>query len=193
MQIIFLYGTKCLRLPQNVYKFLVWHKKFGPAQNILEPVKGQGIIVLNYVLTFVEMVRTFLMCKNMYKQFSSFRHPGGYFWHQCFIIFHVLKHFWNQTKTSLRNSIKNEHWIGSFLYVRGVKVNIFWEDHKNWQIFVAFSKYLNFKYIRAILFIVNANSSCFTIKNLERLACIKRIFFKIFKILKTQSKYPVLH
>ena len=24
-------------------KFLVWHKKFGPAQNILEPVKGQGI------------------------------------------------------------------------------------------------------------------------------------------------------
>jgi hypothetical protein len=23
--------------------FLVWHKKFGPAQNILGPVKGQGI------------------------------------------------------------------------------------------------------------------------------------------------------
>ena len=33
----------------------------------------------NYLITFVEMVRTFLMCKNMYKQFSSFRHPGGYF------------------------------------------------------------------------------------------------------------------
>ena len=29
----------------NMYvnKFLVWHKKFGPAQNILGPVKGQGI------------------------------------------------------------------------------------------------------------------------------------------------------
>ena len=23
--------------------FFVWHKKFGPAQNILGPVKGQGI------------------------------------------------------------------------------------------------------------------------------------------------------
>ena len=33
----------------------------------------------NYLLTFVEMVRIFLMCKNMNKQFSSFRHPGGYF------------------------------------------------------------------------------------------------------------------
>ena len=26
-----------------VNKFSVWHKKFGPAQNILGPVKGQGI------------------------------------------------------------------------------------------------------------------------------------------------------
>ena len=43
MQIILLFGTKCLRLPQYVNKFLVWHKKFGPAQNILGPVKGQGI------------------------------------------------------------------------------------------------------------------------------------------------------
>ena len=43
MQIIFLSGTKCLWLPQYVNRFLVWHKKFGPAQNILGPVKGQGI------------------------------------------------------------------------------------------------------------------------------------------------------
>jgi len=34
MRIIFLSGTKCLRLPQYVNSFLVWHKKFGPAQNI---------------------------------------------------------------------------------------------------------------------------------------------------------------
>ena len=27
---------------QCVDKFLVWHKKFGPAQNILGPIKGQG-------------------------------------------------------------------------------------------------------------------------------------------------------
>ena len=26
-----------------VNKFLVWHKKFGPAQNILRPVKGKLI------------------------------------------------------------------------------------------------------------------------------------------------------
>ena len=27
----------------NAVKFLGWHKIFGPAQNILGPVKGQGI------------------------------------------------------------------------------------------------------------------------------------------------------
>ena len=43
MQIIFLSATKCLWQPQYVNKFLVWHKKFGPGQNILGPVKGQGI------------------------------------------------------------------------------------------------------------------------------------------------------
>ena len=43
MQIIFLSGTKCLWLAQYVNEFLVRHKKFGPAQNILWPVKGQGI------------------------------------------------------------------------------------------------------------------------------------------------------
>ena len=29
----------------NVNHPFVWHKKFGPAQNILGPIKGQGIIV----------------------------------------------------------------------------------------------------------------------------------------------------
>jgi hypothetical protein len=43
VQIIFLSGKKSLQLPQCVSKFLVWHKKFGPAQNILGLVKGQGI------------------------------------------------------------------------------------------------------------------------------------------------------
>ena len=43
MQIIFLSGTKFLWLPQYVNKFLVWHKKIGPAQSILGPVKGQSI------------------------------------------------------------------------------------------------------------------------------------------------------
>ena len=30
-------------LAQYLIKFLVWHRQFGPAQNILGPVKGQGI------------------------------------------------------------------------------------------------------------------------------------------------------
>ena len=43
MQIIFWSSTKCLWLAQYVNQFLVRYKKFGPAQNILGPVKGQGI------------------------------------------------------------------------------------------------------------------------------------------------------
>ena len=43
MQIIFLSGTKCLWLALNAVKFLGWLKKFGLTQNILGPVKGQGI------------------------------------------------------------------------------------------------------------------------------------------------------
>ena len=43
MQIIFLSDTKCLWLAQYVNKFLGWLKRFGPAQNILGPRKGQGI------------------------------------------------------------------------------------------------------------------------------------------------------
>ena len=43
MQIIDLSCTKCLWLLQYVDKLLVWHKRFGPAQNILGPVKGQSI------------------------------------------------------------------------------------------------------------------------------------------------------
>ena len=43
IQIIFCSGTKCLWLAQYVDKFLVRHKQFGLAQNILGPVKGQGI------------------------------------------------------------------------------------------------------------------------------------------------------
>jgi hypothetical protein len=31
----------------NANHLFVWHKKFGPAQNILRPVKGQGISVIS--------------------------------------------------------------------------------------------------------------------------------------------------
>ena len=36
-------GTKFFEEALNAVKFLGWLKKFGPAQNILGPVKGQGI------------------------------------------------------------------------------------------------------------------------------------------------------
>ena len=36
-------GTKGFEEALNAVKFLGWLKKFGPAQNILGPVKGQGI------------------------------------------------------------------------------------------------------------------------------------------------------
>ena len=48
-QIIFWSGTKSLGQAQYVNQFLVWHKKFGPVQNVLGPVKGQGISLLFWV------------------------------------------------------------------------------------------------------------------------------------------------
>jgi hypothetical protein len=36
-------GTKVFEEALNAVKILGWLKKFGPAQNILGPVKGQGI------------------------------------------------------------------------------------------------------------------------------------------------------
>ena len=36
-------GTKVFEEALNAVKFLCWLKKFGPSQNILGPVKGQGI------------------------------------------------------------------------------------------------------------------------------------------------------
>ena len=56
MQIIFLSGTKCLWLAQYVNKFLGWLKKFGPAQNILGPVKGQGNSPFSVVMYGLWMV-----------------------------------------------------------------------------------------------------------------------------------------
>ena len=53
IQIIFLSDTKCLWLAQYVNKFLVRHKKFGPAQNILGPVEGQGVADLYWSLNIL--------------------------------------------------------------------------------------------------------------------------------------------
>ena len=41
-------GTKVFEEALNAVKFLGWIKKFGLVQNILGPVKGQGISCLIY-------------------------------------------------------------------------------------------------------------------------------------------------
>ena len=43
VKLFFCAGTKGFEEALNAVKFLGWLKKFGPAQNILGPVKGQGI------------------------------------------------------------------------------------------------------------------------------------------------------
>ena len=43
VEIMFWSITKSLGLAQYVNRILVLHKKLGPAQNILGPIKGQGI------------------------------------------------------------------------------------------------------------------------------------------------------
>jgi hypothetical protein len=45
-------GTKVFEEALNAVKFLGWLKKFGPAQNILGPVKGHGILVRQYICGF---------------------------------------------------------------------------------------------------------------------------------------------
>ena len=42
VKLFFCAGTKVFEEALNAVKFLGWLKKFGPAQNILGPVKGQG-------------------------------------------------------------------------------------------------------------------------------------------------------
>ena len=43
VKLFFCDGTKVFEEALNAVKFLDWLKKIGPAQNILGPVKGQGI------------------------------------------------------------------------------------------------------------------------------------------------------
>ena len=45
VKFVFCAGTKDFEEALNAVKLLGWFKKLGPAQNILEPVKGLGIKV----------------------------------------------------------------------------------------------------------------------------------------------------
>ena len=92
MQIIFLSGTKCLGLPQYVNKFLVWHKRFVPAQNVLGPLKGQGISASSKPLVLVQ--KTILLNADHL-----------FVWHKMFVtatickqIFGLAQKIWTSTK-----------------------------------------------------------------------------------------------
>ena len=52
----FLCWTKAFEEALNAINFLEWLKTFGPAQNILEPVKGQGITCLQYRFYYFSFV-----------------------------------------------------------------------------------------------------------------------------------------
>ena len=69
MQIIFLADKKCLWLPQYVNRFLVWHKTFWPAQNILR----QGINELSiFSSRFPHLCRS-LDVSSEYEVYQLFR------------------------------------------------------------------------------------------------------------------------
>jgi hypothetical protein len=48
-------GTKVFEEALNAIKFLDWLKKFGPAQNILEPVKGQGKSAFKFIVIKISL------------------------------------------------------------------------------------------------------------------------------------------
>ena len=60
-------GTKVFEEALNAFKFLGWLKKFGPAQNILGPVKGQGIILQYETEIAINLlIFSFLQKKSIY-------------------------------------------------------------------------------------------------------------------------------
>ena len=52
VKLVFVPAQNCFEEALSAAKFLGWLKKFGSAQNILEPLKGQGINFLSYQSVF---------------------------------------------------------------------------------------------------------------------------------------------
>ena len=68
-------GTKCLGLAQNVYKFLVWPKKFGSAQNVLGPVEGRGISTYSFLIHRFQLTDCIMFYKQHYVGRIIFKIP----------------------------------------------------------------------------------------------------------------------
>ena len=61
IQLGFCVSTKGFEEALNAVKFFGWLKKFGPVQNVLGPVKGQGISIRKayiFVHPFLNPIRT---------------------------------------------------------------------------------------------------------------------------------------
>ena len=63
-KIVFCASTKVFEEALNAVKFLGWLKIFGPAQNILGPVKGQGIRMLELAHNPIRLVNKKLLKLN---------------------------------------------------------------------------------------------------------------------------------
>ena len=85
---------------QYVNKCLVWHKKFGPAKNILGPVKGQGIRLHNGFRSFLN--------SNFYFHAPAFHQRGRMYDTFCYESTKIEEKMTKGHNTYLRpNSKKN--------------------------------------------------------------------------------------
>ena len=65
-------GTKGFEEALNAVKFFDWLKQFGPAQNILLPVKGQGISGVQCYYYLVQFGVVYLLLTNFLTNCSRF-------------------------------------------------------------------------------------------------------------------------
>ena len=102
-------GTKVFEKALNPVKFLGWLKKFGRAQNILGPVKGQGIRGKHcrHPIAVIGVVDSFEQYKSVYNSTQKYKlqtmckiecPQGGSYnklqevWHTCFkFVLRILK------------------------------------------------------------------------------------------------------
>ena len=91
-KIVFCAGTNVFEEALTAVKFLGWLKKFGPAQNILGPVKGQGISLFADKIFTDQMDFTPSLCvctaqPILFRTLWITKHDATYFrYHSSFII-----------------------------------------------------------------------------------------------------------
>jgi hypothetical protein len=74
VKLVFCAGTKVFEEALNTVKFLGWLKKFGLAQNILGPVKGQSINVPGHYVRKYSKVP--FLCTKLFQQVDTIQGGG---------------------------------------------------------------------------------------------------------------------